>query len=136
MIDKIKEAIEKKRLDVHALFDNFEHLDYELEEIEYISCDLEHDEISFTFKVPDNLFDRNISIYKLIFSKELGFLEALVGDKSICDVCGEIQLTNDPPNEFICLKCGRCTVVKASWFIRQQLANMTLDEIVEYVGKL
>jgi hypothetical protein len=78
-------------------------------------------------------------IYKLIFKKELGFIEALIGKRRVC-LHESVGLCDEKPKNKCTLfdikngngECEYCTDMETTLhFIRSDLANMTLDEMKE-----
>jgi hypothetical protein len=83
-----------------------------------------------------------INIYQLIFSTEIGFLDKLCGDKIIC-VSANGCLAHCPVEGMPKMSCyhvgGQAYTgdhTSIADYHRQQLANMTLDQMVEYIGGL
>jgi hypothetical protein len=86
---------------------------------------------------PDKYYHRReLNIYQLIFDKEIGFIEALVGDKVMCNddyECIQECVKEDCHSEWeTCPE--RCEDFADHH--RQRLATMTLDGMIEYINKI
>jgi hypothetical protein len=128
MIDKIKEVAHKLKFPKTYGIDG--------QPPNQIEKGFNYCHIAMVIDTSQIYYKLDVCIYQLIFDKEIGFIEALVGEGRYCErffrkqedcdgYCPDGE-TGDPIN------CGE--LIPTAHYHRRCLATMTLDEMIEYIN--